>query len=104
MRSPRTSFCDVAQKFCEKFYQCSSAFNATGILTAQNQPQGNITIQRATQITLPAALPIATQSATYHVPRGPAVVASLNAPPRNVLTTIRAPTQGTVQVNLLTNQ
>lgn len=65
------------------------------------QSTAGITIQRPAQITL--ATPIATppSGTTYHVPRGPAVVANLAAPRSNVATAIRAPmvvTQTTGQV------
>ncbi|CAG9767547.1 unnamed protein product [Ceutorhynchus assimilis] len=71
----------------------------TGIVS-QSQPQsGGITIQRPTQITLSATPLVSAQSppgTSYHVPRGPAVVANLAAPRSNV-TTIRTPLVVTAQ-------
>lgn len=62
----------------------------TSILTtSQAQPQGSasITIQRPAQITL-STTPVVAQNVscgtTYHVPRGPAVVANIAAPRSNV--------------------
>lgn len=74
----------------------------TNILnTAQPQVSGNITIQRPAQITLATTLPVVAQNipsgTTYHVPRGPAVVANLAAPRSNVGAAIRAPMVVTAQ-------
>lgn len=69
----------------------------------QNQVSG--TIQRQAQITLATQVVAQNPSSgtTYHVPRGPAVVANLAAPRSNVATAIRAPmvvpTQTSGQVN-----
>lgn len=70
----------------------------TGGNTSQSQNATNI--QRPTQIAL-SATPLVAQSAvgtSYHVPRGPAVVANLAAPRSNV-TTVRAPMVVTAQTN-----
>lgn len=65
-------------------------------------------MQKSTQITLAATLPVVGQNpstgTTYHVPRGPAVVANLAAPRSNVATAIRGPlvvthTTGQVRCN-----
>lgn len=67
------------------------------INTAQPQGSGNIAIQRPSQITLATTLPLVAQNnpsgniSTYHVPRGPAVVANLAAPRSNLASAIRAP-------------
>ncbi|XP_018325748.1 histone deacetylase complex subunit SAP130-A [Agrilus planipennis] len=65
-------------------------------LANTSQPQQSVSsnvIQRPTQITLTASLPVVAQSptGTYHVPRGPAVVANLAAPRSNVAAAIRNP-------------
>ncbi|XP_022913567.1 histone deacetylase complex subunit SAP130 [Onthophagus taurus] len=57
--------------------------------TNQSQVSGTITVQRPAQITLAtASIPVVAQTTgtTYHVPRGPAVVANLAAPRSNVST------------------
>jgi hypothetical protein len=78
------------------FKQDAARTQITSILTtSQAQPQGSasITIQRPTQITL-STTPVVAQNVpcgtTYHVPRGPAVVANLAAPRSNVAS-VRAP-------------
>lgn len=61
----------------------------TGIITSNtSQPQVTSNLSRPTQITLSA--PSQTIGTSYHVPRGPAVVANLAAPRSNV-TTVRTP-------------
>ncbi|KAK5645713.1 hypothetical protein RI129_004177 [Pyrocoelia pectoralis] len=65
------------------------------------QGTASITLQRPAQITLPVvatSLPVVSQN-TYHVPRGPAVVANLAAPRSNVVGSIRAPMVVTAQTN-----
>lgn len=65
----------------------------------QSQVAASLSIQRPTQITLSATPIVAAQSPTgtsYHVPRGPAVVANLAAPRSNV-TTVRTPLVVTAQ-------
>lgn len=73
------------------------------ISTAQTQVSGSITIQRPAQITLATTGPVVAQNvpsgATYHVPRGPAVVANLAAPRSNVASAIRAPMVVTAQTS-----
>lgn len=65
----------------------------------------SITLQRPAQITLAASLPVVATSLpvvsqnTYHVPRGPAVVANLAAPRSNVVGSIRSPMVVTAQSN-----
>ncbi|KAB0798587.1 hypothetical protein PPYR_09580 [Photinus pyralis] len=65
----------------------------------------SITLQRPAQITLAASLPVVASSLpvvsqnTYHVPRGPAVVANLAAPRSNVVGSIRTPMVVTAQAN-----
>ncbi|XP_063903312.1 histone deacetylase complex subunit SAP130 isoform X4 [Zophobas morio] len=72
------------------FKQDAARSQITSILTtSQAQPQGSasITIQRPAQITL-STTPVVAQNVscgtTYHVPRGPAVVANIAAPRSNV--------------------
>lgn len=71
--------------------------------TTQAQVSGNITIQRPAQITLTTTMPVVAQNVpsgtTYHVPRGPAVVANLAAPRSNVASAIRAPMVVTAQTS-----
>uniref|UniRef100_A0AAR5PK97 Histone deacetylase complex subunit SAP130 C-terminal domain-containing protein n=1 Tax=Dendroctonus ponderosae TaxID=77166 RepID=A0AAR5PK97_DENPD len=67
---------------------------------SQSQPAGSISIQRPAQISLGTTLPIVAapnpSGTSYHVPRGPAVVANLAAPRSNV-TTVRTPLVVTAQ-------
>ncbi|XP_030751138.1 histone deacetylase complex subunit SAP130 [Sitophilus oryzae] len=65
---------------------------------AQTQVTGTLAIQRSAQITLSTAPVVAQNTAgtSYHVPRGPAVVANLAAPRSNVAT-VRAPLIVTAQ-------
>ncbi|XP_050309445.1 histone deacetylase complex subunit SAP130-A [Anthonomus grandis grandis] len=84
--------------------QDSGRTQITGIVggsQSQNHPQSTagISVQRPTQITLSATPLVAAQNSTgttYHVPRGPAVVANLAAPRSNV-STVRTPLVVTAQ-------
>lgn len=86
----------------------SNRTQIASIITSSNasQSQSANNLARSTQIALTAA-PLVTQNTvgtSYHVPRGPAVVANLAAPRSNV-TTVRTPmvvTAQTNQVNVLT--
>lgn len=74
------------------------AQNANIITSSTSQPQVSGNLSRPTQITL-STTPLLAQTTvgtTYHVPRGPAVVANLAAPRSNV-TTVRAPMVVTAQ-------
>ncbi|XP_066157431.1 histone deacetylase complex subunit SAP130 [Euwallacea fornicatus] len=64
-----------------------------GATQAQPQVSGSLAIQRPTQLSLSATPIVASPNptgASYHVPRGPAVVANLAAPRSNA-TTVRTP-------------
>ncbi|KAF5287736.1 hypothetical protein FQA39_LY15756 [Lamprigera yunnana] len=80
--------------------------HTAGIISAtQTQANAGITIQRPTQITLATSVPVVATTLpvvsqnTYHVPRGPAVVANLAAPRSNVANSIRSPMVVTAQSN-----
>lgn len=89
--------------FVEFFFQLdSNRTQIAGIITSSNvsQSQNVNNLSRPTQIAL-SATPLVAQSAigtSYHVPRGPAVVANLAAPRSNV-TTVRTPMVVTAQTS-----
>ncbi|KAF5303061.1 hypothetical protein FQR65_LT08390 [Abscondita terminalis] len=86
--------------------QNDSRTHSVGLLSAAQTPSTSaLTIQRPTQITLSASLPVVATTLpvvsqnTYHVPRGPAVVANLAPPRSNVVGSIRTPMVVTGQPN-----
>lgn len=88
------------------FITDSSRTQLAGIITSSNagQSQGGNNLTRPTQIAL-SATPLVAQTTigtSYHVPRGPAVVANLAAPRSNV-TTVRTPMVVTAQTNQVNN-
>lgn len=72
--------------------QFKSKYTNLSFVGEQTQSQSPV---RPTQITL-SATPLMTSGTSYHVPRGPAVVANLAAPRSNV-TTVRTPMVVTAQ-------
>lgn len=80
------------------YFLDSSRAQIASIISSTSQPQVSGNLSRPAQITLSTA-PLLTQTTvgtTYHVPRGPAVVANLAAPRSNV-TTVRTPLVVTAQ-------
>lgn len=80
----------------------STRTQLASIITSSNtsQSQSANNLSRPTQIAL-SATPLVAQSSvgtSYHVPRGPAVVANLAAPRSNV-TTVRTPMVVTAQTS-----